>query len=303
MIHDLKELDDWISENRLSDLRQLNGRDDRGFDLADTWSAKSPLFGENGLAQVADALYNIGFGTKWGSTILDSKGKHNASLEDMSSWINAILADDLADGSLYDANSAYATADKFADARVFAQTQAADANGTDGWQNIKHQSAFNLREGTIAFRMNADTIPTSGTVALVSKDARKYGDGGHTTVYIQEGVLYVRLQTKNKSHYIRAETDDFMRAGSSYNIALVFGAAGTQVYVDGQKVASDPELTIDWTRNNNDIVLGAHGGWRSADNPDFVYDVFDGTVSNFGLYNRALSEGEIAGLAGAGTAA
>jgi len=167
-IHDLKELDDWIGANRIAELRKLNGQDGKGFDLADTWSAKSPLFGEHGLATVADALYSIGFGTKWGSTILDARGKGKAQLEDMAGWLSAILEDDLAAGRLYDVGSAYAAPASFADALVYEHTAPVTPDGTDGWKNIDHDPAFNLAQGTLAFTINADTIPTNGSVALVT---------------------------------------------------------------------------------------------------------------------------------------
>jgi len=98
--------------------------------------------------------------------------------------------------------------------------------------------------------------------------------------------LHLRQQSTSKSYYLRADTSDFLRVGTSYNIALVFGSAGTQLFVDGEKVGSVPDQTINWTKNNSDIVLGGH------------YDVFDGTIANVALYDRALTEGEIGGLAG-----
>ena len=298
---DLKDLDDWINTNRLGEFRALNGSKTKGFGLADTWDATSPLYGENGLATVADAIYNIGNGTKYGNGIMDERGRYNAELKDLAIWLNAILKDDLATGKLYAAHAGYSEPGSFADALVLETNADITPDGVAGWREVPHTPGLALREGTISFKFTADRVPTDGAVTLFSKDAKHYGNGGHTTMYIDKGILWARVQEKGKSHYIRAASDEFMRPGQTYSVALIFGSAGVQLYLDGEKLASEPEITQGWQSNTEALVIGGHAGWRDAKHPDFVFDVFDGTISDFAVYKRALNEGEVSGLAGINT--
>ena len=295
---DLIELDAWIGDNRLAELKLLNGTKTSNFGLADTWSARSPLFGEHGTATVMDALYSLGFGVLYGDSIANENGKWEEHLSRMADWMNALLKNDLAAGALY--SSAFAIADplSFQNAALGKTAEDVTPDGTGSWLNIEHTPDMALSEGTLTMSFTADTIPTDDSVTLFSKDARDFGSGGHTTVYIAEGILWARVQSTNKSYHLRAEMTDFIRAGTQYQLAAIFGDKGFHLYLDGEKVISEPDLTINWTNNRNDLVVGGHSGWRNDKHPEFVFDVFDGTIADFTIYDRALHKGEVAGLAG-----
>jgi len=171
---DIIDLDDWMRSNNDAEHRQLNGKN--GFDPIENWNATSPIFGANGINEVADAIYSIGFGTKWGNSLFDENGNWTETLDNTAAWLSGILAQDLASGALHSAGMAYTA-----------------------------PSAF------------ADDIPS---------------------------------------------------------------------------------MTLNWLKNGEDIVFGGSGDWRNSKYPDSVHSVLDGKITNAAIYDRALDQGEVAGLHG-----
>ena len=68
-----------------------------GFHLVQNDGATTRLFGENGINTVADGLYHLGFGTE-GRNLINEDGNRNAGVDDVAFWLNALLAEDLAEG-------------------------------------------------------------------------------------------------------------------------------------------------------------------------------------------------------------
>uniref|UniRef100_A0AAN0NKQ6 LamG-like jellyroll fold domain-containing protein n=1 Tax=Yoonia rhodophyticola TaxID=3137370 RepID=A0AAN0NKQ6_9RHOB len=301
--HDIKTLDAWIAENRAAEMDALNGIETKttrtGFELAEIWQSTSPLFGENGVNTVADAIYNIGYGVIYNDAIRDRDGRWNESLDNIAEWMNRILEAELDEGALYSDAHAYREPADFAADIVVAADGPVTANGDTGYINIRHDKEQALRAATVAFSFNANRIPIEGSATLFAKDARDFGEGGHTSMYFYEGALYVRMQTTDKNHYVRIADEGVLQAGVDYDIALTFGEDGLAAFIDGEQVESNKDITVSWLNNGNDIVVGGSNGYRSPSNPDHVNSVFDGTIDDFQVYDRALTFGEIAGLTGA----
>ena len=54
---------------------------------------------------MADGIYHLGFEMRWGR-LLNEDGKTNASILDVASWLDRLLAEDLAKGTLANPNIA-----------------------------------------------------------------------------------------------------------------------------------------------------------------------------------------------------
>ena len=293
---DIIDLDDWMRSNNDAEHRQLNGKN--GFDPIENWNATSPIFGANGINEVADAIYSIGFGTKWGNSLFDENGNWTETLDNTAAWLSGILAQDLASGALHSAGMAYTAPSAFADDMIVAPADVI-ADGVTGSMDVNHTSAMSLKEGTVAFSFQVSNLPSSGSnMALFSKDARDYGTGGHTQIYINSTELWVRMQSNTKSNYYKAQLNEPLEEGVQYDLALVFGSGGLKLFVDGEKVITEPSMTLNWLKNGEDIVFGGSGDWRNSKYPDSVHSVLDGKITNAAIYDRALDQGEVAGLHG-----
>ncbi len=76
------------------------GHEETGFHLVQNDGASTRLFdGKNAVNTVADGLYHLGFDIR-GNRLLNEDGDANASLDQVAFWLNELLADDLAQGSL-----------------------------------------------------------------------------------------------------------------------------------------------------------------------------------------------------------
>lgn len=301
-VHDIKIMDAWIAENQREQLDRFNGTetDDKrtGFEIAEIWSSTSPLFGENGVNTVADSLYSIGYGIKYNNAVSNRDGGWQAALSDAADWLNLLLEQDLATGSLFTQSQKYAAPSTFAEDIVVATTRPMVGDGQGGFINIAHTSAQALKHATVSFSFTANDIPAQGQSALFTKDARDNGEGGHTALYFNDGELYLRVQSKDKSHYLKVAERGQFQTGTQYALALVLGDNGIRIFVDGQQVASNLHLKMNWENNAEDIVVGASGGWRKKGAWDGVHSAFDGRIDEFTVYDRTLTFGEIAGLTG-----
>ena len=298
-VMDIIDLDAWIGRNYDAQHRQLNGKN--GWDPIEVWASDSPLFGANGVTEVADAIYSIGFGTKWGNSLFDENGNWTESLDNTAAWLSSLLAQDLASGALYSASNGYTAPSSFASDIVLSPADVL-ADGATGALNVNHISGLALKEGTVAFSFNLTNLPGNGKImTLFSKDARDFGSGGHTKIYIDKDEIWVRMQSKTKSEWYKANMDTPLQIGTKYDVALVFGSSGLKLFVDGQTVINEPRMTLDWTGNTEDLVFGGSGDWRNTKYPDHVHSVLDGKITNAAIYDRALHQGEVAGLHGVNT--
>ena len=157
-----------------------------------------------------------------------------------------------------------------------------------------HGTALDLTNGTIALKFTANSLKSYQT--LISKDASDYGDGGHLSVYIDEtGELVVRFQNDISSHYFVAK--NAIEVGKEYDFSLSFGADGIEVYLNGVRIAYDPDVTVDWSDNTEALIIGASGWSNTPGQTDKINSYFDGTISDVAVFDQALSSEELFGNA------
>ncbi|MET1414450.1 LamG-like jellyroll fold domain-containing protein [Roseibium sp. HPY-6] len=155
-------------------------------------------------------------------------------------------------------------------------------------------AALSLAAGTIALTFNADHV--SGQQALFSKDGRGYDEGGHLTVWLKNGQIYVRQQTDDKSEYLKVP-DLQVKAGTDYHFAVSFGEDGLNVYVNGQLFAAEPEMKQGIDMNERSFLVGASGAWRSSDSQT-ASQQFKGTISDVMVFDEQVGGEAMAALAG-----
>lgn len=161
-------------------------------------------------------------------------------------------------------------------------------------QILDHSSAWELASGAIAFDFVADA--TDGRQGLISKDAYRYGDGGHLTVWLHNGEIRLRLQSESKSFEL---TGGDIVAGSPHAVAVNFGAGGLELYVDGAFVASDA-YEGGLLGNREPIVIGASQWGSSAETADELVHPFTGDVTGLQVFDTRLSAAKITALASPG---
>jgi Ca2+-binding RTX toxin-like protein len=163
-----------------------------------------------------------------------------------------------------------------------------DKDSAMGFGNVAHLQMATL---TVAFTFRTDTLDMGQ--ALFSKDASGNGKG-HTSVWInEEGDLIVRLQTKDGSDYLVAESA--VEVGESYDFALSLGGKGAQLFVNGVKVAYDSTYTHNWSQNEEGIVVGGTGWASESGAIDVIHARFQGKITDFAVYDKQLSDSDIAG--------
>lgn len=159
---------------------------------------------------------------------------------------------------------------------------------------IAHDASMELANGTIEMTFTSDDI--WGRHALFSKDARDKGNGGHLSVYIQDGHIEARLQSAEESSWLKSTEGSVLR-GQEYHLAVTFGAGGFTLYLNGQPVDIEAGFTQGMSTNMEAMAIGANTWDRTEDRPFKAYDHFNGRISDFVMYDRQMSASEIAGLA------
>lgn len=168
-------------------------------------------------------------------------------------------------------------------------------NNTLPYLNLGHEEAFALKNGTYAFRFTANNV--DGAQGLFSKDASGLRDGGDLTVLLVNGQIKVRLQSADKEQYIKSDPD-LIVAEQEYSIAVSFGADGMKLYLNGALIGAEPEFTQNLTQNTQDLIIGGNGWSSTSEKPDLVRDTFEGTISDFAIYDTQLDPADVIALAG-----
>ncbi|MFK7941553.1 MAG: Ig-like domain-containing protein [Paracoccaceae bacterium] len=137
---------------------------------------------------------------------------------------------------------------------------------------VPHQEAFALDEGTLALRFRTDDV--SGKQGLVSKDSSGLDDGGHLTLELRSGELFLRVQTKTGSLEIKGGRVD---AGAVADVLIAWKDGNVSLSLDGAVVGR----VTGWTGlgpNEEPIVIGGiqvYSGDRVA---DVIDDQFRGEI-------------------------
>jgi len=294
---DVRDVNAYIQARHLAEWTALHGDDENGvetgFHLVQGDGGRGYLFGEETVDTVADGLYHAGFDIQWGHFV-NEDGNGNAAVDQVADWLTLLLQDDLASGALASGRS---PADPAAFAADIAWRRAATVsdNGDSGAFDAGNPAALQLRSGTIAFAFTANAPDDGGYHVLFSKDGATAG-AGDLTAFVHDGRLAVLLQDAKGDHWIEVE-DHLVEAGRTYDFALSFGTQGLSLYLDGEKLATDSDLTTGLNANSRGLVIGGGTWGRSSADPRAIWNHLDGTVENFTVYDRALTRFEVAGLA------
>ncbi|NET35261.1 MAG: hypothetical protein F6K19_25075 [Cyanothece sp. SIO1E1] len=159
--------------------------------------------------------------------------------------------------------------------------------GTQDYVEIGHNSAFELDNGTVSLRFVANSPAGSNRDTLFSKDATLFGDGGHLTAYVQDGKVSVRLQSDSASRTLTSG-DMTIVAGEAYDFAFSFGDEGARLMLNGVEIDAAPDFTVGLSSNHESLAIGANTWSRTQTNPTRIRDAFDGTISDFKVFDNSI---------------
>ncbi|MDA0966313.1 MAG: hypothetical protein O2970_05065 [Proteobacteria bacterium] len=178
---------------------------------------------------------------------------------------------------------------------VFSLPGTQEFTGDDeDYLDFQNDASLMLSEGTYILDFNAGHV--TGSHALFSKDANGNRDGGHLKAFIQDGILKIRLQAEDGEKYI-VVNDHPIQAGQDYNLAISFGDKGFKVYLNGEMVGNHTEFKQTMELNSENLVISATGSNRD-DGRKNAKDEFDGTISDFKIYDTQLTADDVAELSG-----
>jgi Ca2+-binding RTX toxin-like protein len=297
---ELHDVNAWLRANRLAQFTALHGDDgmgvETGFHLVQNDGGAGYLWGEKIVDTIADGLYHIAFDTRWGR-FANEDGDANARLADVADWLSLFLAADLAAGRLAPTTPAPTWASVAGDL-VFAAPQVT-VGPSGGWFDAGNRPAFRLAEATVSFTFVANAPDSGSWQTLFSRDG-KGNQAGDMWLVLHEGKLSLGVEDGRGGGFWTELPDIAIAAGESHDIALSFGTQGLSLYLDGTRVDIDPDFATGWASSARGLVIGGSTGSRDAANPTVVYSPFDGTISQFRLFDRALSAREVAILGTSG---
>jgi len=164
--------------------------------------------------------------------------------------------------------------------------------GSEGdYTEIAHNPDLALGSGTISLGFSLDRL--AGSYALISKDGpgRTAGD---FSVWIEDGTIKVVLETATDTKYI--DVPNFLLSThTTYQLAFSFGDTGLSIWLNGELVAAEPELTQGIALNNRPLVIGGTRAWSDVGDP--AYSLFKGSVSDVLIYNQPLYSQDMITLA------
>jgi Ca2+-binding RTX toxin-like protein len=157
----------------------------------------------------------------------------------------------------------------------------------DDYAQIEHYGQLELEQGTVAMTFMADRV--TGRQTLFSKDATGQEIGGHLTAFVHDGRVQVRLQSTAESEWLDTPASS-VQPGVEYHVAITFGPAGFQLYLNGVLADAKHEFTQGIGTNLEELALGANIWGRSENDPLYAHDEFHGTISGFTIYDVQVSQ-------------
>ena len=160
---------------------------------------------------------------------------------------------------------------------------------------IPNIQQYLVDEGTISLWYNQ----SSSTGTVFSKDATGFVTGGHVNIRMKSNILESRLQSTTQSYTVKAPNSSGNSAFQWHHAVLQFGEQGHVLYLDGVKVAHNPDYTggigssSGGVGNNEPIAIGASASVSNTFSTEPASEHFKGTIDDFRIYNRILAEDEI----------
>ncbi|MEO0386134.1 MAG: LamG-like jellyroll fold domain-containing protein [Pseudomonadota bacterium] len=170
---------------------------------------------------------------------------------------------------------------------------AAVLDGDDDYIEIADSTDFDLAQGAISVRFNADDL--SGTQTLVSRDSTSFDDGGHVMINVKsDGRIMVRLQSDSKSYTLSSDRGA-VADNAWHHVTLTFGPDGAVLYVDGAEVDTN-SYTGGIAGNDEPWTLGANQ-WKSGNAvANNLQQHFEGQIDEFALFDQQLTAAEVAAI-------
>ncbi|MEL6677794.1 MAG: LamG-like jellyroll fold domain-containing protein, partial [Pseudomonadota bacterium] len=293
---DLLDMSHWIKTTKSAEWAALRGdQDDDIGVLGLVWhGTETQVAGANAVDGVARGLYSLGHEVKW-SSIYDEDGDWAGSTGDAVVWLNTLLADELADGTFDRAAEDAADPAAMAAALVVDPDVAVSVRERDGYLEITDTGDLSLPEGTVTLTFVMDDPYGRGTQVIFSKDGAGSNEGD-LRAYVRNGELKIKTSTGGEDAFITVPVG--IEAHTAYDLAISFGGEGLSVWLDGAKVATRPELTVNWAQNDSDIIVGASNGHQEAGGKTKITSHFQGEVQAFKVYDRQLDRAEIEAAGG-----
>ena len=273
---------------------ELHGNDEdgveTGFHLVQGDGSRTELFDRSAVNTVADGIYHMGFDIQNGYFV-NEDGNKNAHVSYVSDWLNKLLADDFATGTLVNEDLLPENIDLAAlkAKEILSLEDPIDVTKSGGNVGFDSQDAFNLAEGTVIIGFTADNPDGWDRDTLFSRDACGYGEGGHLTIYVQNNDVVARFQNDQTSVYLKAK--DVVDAGQQYDVAFSFNGETASLYLDGQ-LQDAKDFNATWENASEDMEIGGSLMYRHPSNDD-VRDRFEGEIDSFQLFDEELNFAEI----------
>ena len=161
---------------------------------------------------------------------------------------------------------------------------------------LNHDPAYLLDQGTLELEFTANS--TSGLKGLFSKDHTGNGNGGHLSVYLDQGVIKSRLQSTSSESLLSSKS---ISANQKYHVAMSFGVGGNKLYVNGELVQTNSTFRSGLNGNTESIVLGALQWASKPGKSDKISNLFGGTIHKAVLHPQQLNDSQIAELFNTGS--
>ena len=166
-----------------------------------------------------------------------------------------------------------------------------------GYVEIPHDDNMLLDQGSVQFWFNTDNVDKRQ--GLFSKDSRGYDDGGHLSMFVDDGLVFVRLQSDDASFTVSSTVE--VVASEWNQVAFNFGPDGMELFVNGQLAGTNRYAgglggSSGGSGNEEPIVLGANQ-WASGDGvANKLSNFFTGRVDEFAVYETPLSGPQVSEL-------
>ena len=237
----------------------------------------------DGIADAPELAVTLGSGTETGGGVTPA-GYWNVDETSGSTFYDSIGDNDGAMHGSFDKD----------DSGVFGTTSAEFRPGNSNeYIEVDHSDALKPDNGAITMWFNADDV--SGRNALASSDSSGNDDGGHFSLFIENGQIRLRMQGDNSE----GETNLYggsVSTGEWNQVTVTWGDDGARIYVNGEQVRADENWTRGLGGNENPWTFGANQ-WSSSDNvANNLKDYFDGHMDDIAIYDQQLTADQVADL-------
>ena len=161
--------------------------------------------------------------------------------------------------------------------------QGLDFDANDEYIEVRHETAYELSNGTVEVWLEADTF--SGDRGLWSKDSSGTDAGGYLHLHgLSSAFPEVRIQSSSSSYTAAGGS---ISTGSWYNLVTTFGGGGLKLYRNGGMTSN--ATTTNLTSNQEPIAIGASTMSSGDLIASAVNDLYDGEMDEVRFSNIARS--------------